>query len=128
MSEPEQSGQSVQVVGRIVLPSADTGRRPPRAAVVTVSVEDTSRADAASTVIAEQRLTDVDLTAADDGLTFVVEVPASLVDRQARYSVRVHVDIGGTGEVSEGDFVSTRSHPALNTGQRGELTIPVITV
>ncbi|MGH9158050.1 MAG: YbaY family lipoprotein [Acidimicrobiales bacterium] len=122
LTDPEQY---LEVTGRIVLPP---GRRPARAAIVLVQIEDTSRADAAATVLAEQRRTDVALPRRTDEIPFAVKVPAGLVDRRARYSVRAHLDVSGVGEVSKGDFVSTRSHPVLTAGHPNEVTVPVVAV
>jgi putative lipoprotein len=102
------------VRGEIILPSADL---PSESADLIVQVEDVSRADAPSVVIAEQRQSGISLR---DGavLPFVVEVPAELVDEHHNYSVRVHVDVSGSGEVNVGDLVSTQSYSVL-TGARG---------
>ena len=97
------------VRGRIALPP-DIPRQ--RARAVVVQVEDVSRMDAPSTVVAEQRLEDVDLEASVE-LPFEVEVPAGLVDRHHRYAMRVHVDVTGSGDVTKGDYVSTASYEVL---------------
>lgn len=123
MTDPESS---VEVTGRIVLPKAASRRR--RAAAVVVQVEDTSRMDVGSTVVAEQRRTDVDLAKAGTDLPFSVAVPAGLIDRRASYNVRVHVDTSGNGEVTEGDYISTASHPVLTHGYPNEAVVPVIEV
>ncbi len=87
------------------------GDRPGRAARVVVRVEDVSRADAPATTVAEQVLRDVALPPDGGALPFEVAVPAGALDPQGRYVLRVHVDVGGTGAVTAGDFVSTRSYP-----------------
>jgi len=124
MTDPEQF---VEVTGRIVLPA--TGPCPSRAALLVVRVEETSRADAAATVLAEWRRTDVALPGPGDPVPFAIEVPAGLVDRRARYTVRAHVDVSGTGDVTQGDLVSTRAHPVLTAGHPiAEVTVPVVAV
>jgi putative lipoprotein len=100
------------VHGEVTLP-AEAG--PLEAAEVVIQVEDVSRADAPSVVVAEQRLHGVRLRPGE-ALAFAVEVPSERVDPQSHYSVRVHVDVSGSGDVERGDFVSTRSYPVLTRG------------
>lgn len=79
-------------------------------ATVIVRVEDSSRADAAAELICEHRFAGVSRTSGDtDPLPLVIDVPAS--ERLAHCTLRVHVDIGSTGEVKRGDHVSTQSYP-----------------
>jgi putative lipoprotein len=100
------------VHGEVTLP-ADT--EPLDAAEVVIQVEDVSRADAPSVVVAEQRLHGVSLRPGE-ALPFDVEVPGERIDPSSHYSVRVHVDVSGSGDVERGDFVSTRSYPVLTRG------------
>jgi uncharacterized lipoprotein YbaY len=96
------------VRGEIVLPEGEPGER---AARLVVQIEDVSRMDAPSQVIAQQEIDDVPL----DGTSveFEVPVPAGLIDERADYSVRVHVDVSGSGEVEQGDMITTQSYPVL---------------
>ncbi len=89
---------------------------PARAAAVVVRVQDVSRADAPSVTVGEQGYDDVELPDPDGGLEFDVAVPTGLVERGRRYTVRAHVDVAGTGDVTRGDYVSTASYPVLTTG------------
>lgn len=107
------------VRGRIRLPEGDL---PPEALSIVVAVEDVSRADAPSIVVAEQHLEHVPLSG---DIAFAVEVPGERVQEQARYTVRVHVDVTGTGIVERGDLVSTQSHPVLTGGNPDEASVPV---
>jgi putative lipoprotein len=109
------------VQGEIIVPSADL---PAETADLIVQVEDVSRADAPSVVIAEQRQSGVSLRGSAV-LPFVVEVPAELVDEHHNYSVRVHVDVSSSGEVNVGDLVSTQSYPVLTRGRGNEARINV---
>jgi putative lipoprotein len=109
------------VRGEIILPSADLPSEP---ADLIVRVEDVSRADAPSVVIAEQRQSDISLRGGAV-LPFLVEVPAELVDEHHDYSVRVHVDVSGSGEVNVDDLVSTQSYPVLTRGRGNEAKINV---
>jgi hypothetical protein len=61
-------------------------------------------------------------------LPFVVEIPAELVDDHHNYSVRVHVDVSGSGEVNVGDLVSTQTYPVLTHGLGNEARINVKSV
>ncbi len=96
------------VRGEVVLPAGEPGERAVR---LVVQIEDVSRMDAPSQVIAEQQIDDVPL----DGTSveFEVPVPAGLIDERASYSVRVHVDMSGSGEVERGDMITTQSYPVL---------------
>ena len=109
------------VRGEIILPSADLPSEPTD---LIVQVEDVSRADALSVVIAEQRQSGISLRGGAV-LPFVVEIPAGLVDEHHNYSVRVHVDVSGSGEVNVGDLVSTQSYSVLTRGHGNEAYINV---
>ncbi|MFH8680369.1 YbaY family lipoprotein [Streptomyces lydicus] len=91
------------VRGVVALP-AETPATP--AARVLVEVRDVSLADAPSTVVAAQVLTDVPL-APHGRFPFSVEVPD--LDPAATYGLRVHIDLAGTGSVESGDLINTRS-------------------
>ena len=97
-----------RVRGEVVLPAGDPGER---AARLVVQVEDVSRMDAPSVVVGEQQIEDVPLDGSS--VAFEIPVPAGLVDERASYSVRVHVDMSGSGEVQRGDLITTQSYPVL---------------
>jgi putative lipoprotein len=99
------------VRGEVALPHGEPGER---AARVIVQVEDVSRMDAPSLVVAERRIEDVPLDGSS--VAFEIAVPAGLVDERASYSVRVHVDMSGSGEVEQGDLITTQSYPVLTSG------------
>jgi len=109
------------VRGQIALPSIGL---PTKAAQVIVQVEDISRADAPSTVVGEERLRDVRL-GSETVLPFAVRLPAGLVDERHSYSVRVHIDVSGSGNVSAGDLLSTQTYPVLTRGYGDEVRIQV---
>lgn len=109
------------VHGAIILPSGDI---PAQIADLVVQVENVSWADASSVVIAEQRQSSISLPSGG-ALSFAVEVPAKLVDERDSYSVRVHIDVSGSGEVEVGDLVSTQSYPVLTRGHGNEARIHV---
>jgi putative lipoprotein len=109
------------VRGEVTLPAE---AEPVEAAEVVIQVEDVSRADAPSVVVAEQRLHGVSLRPGET-LPFAVEVPGDRVDPQSHYSVRIHVDVSGSGDVESGDFVSTQSYPVLTRGHGDEVRAEV---
>ena len=107
------------VSGEIRLP--DTGV-PEQTAAVVVQVEDVSRADAPSVIGGEQRH-NVKLRSGGV-LPLHVEVLVDRIDERS-YSVQVHVDVSGSGEVSVGDLISTRSYPVLTRGHPDHASIKV---
>ena len=110
------------VSGVVVLPP---GERPDEAATLTVVVEDVSRADVLASPVAEHRQHHVPLTPAESGVPFHVDVPADLIDPASRYSLRVHVDVSGTGDITDGDYISTQSLPVLTLGAGDDVVVPV---
>jgi putative lipoprotein len=92
---------------------------PATAAAVRIRVEDVTRADAGSVIVGEQILHDVTLA----GLLF--EVPVAEVDPNARYTVRVHVDLAGTGTLDSGDLLTTQHVPVLTHGAPDTVTVPL---
>jgi putative lipoprotein len=113
-------GRGRTVRGEVNLPEVDL---PPAAAAMVITVQDVSRADAPSIVVAEQRIDQVEL-AAGRAIPFAVEVPPEL-DERATYVVQAHIDISGSGEVEIGDLVSTQSHPVLTRGAKDVVVVPV---
>lgn len=98
----------------------------PAGGTVRVRVEDTSRADAATTVIADLVEPLSGPLTAGAQRTFTVAVPD--VDARARYNVRVHVDVSGSGEVSAGDLVTTQSYPVLTHGAPDHVNVEVVAI
>lgn len=96
-------------------------------ATVYVRVEDVSRMDAPSLLVASQTLRDVPMPPPPgEPVSFAILVPS--YDPRLSYSVRVHVDRDGDGQVSVGDLVSTFSHPVLTHGAGSEVIVPVSVV
>jgi len=96
----------------------------PSTADVAVYVEDVSRADAPAGVLAERRERRVRLKPGGT-LSLDVVIPTENMDQRRSYSVRVHVDSSGSGEIEKGDLVSTQAHPVLTQGYGREVTVPV---
>ena len=102
----------------------EAGAPPFGGATAYVRLEDVTAADAPAVVVAEEVLRDVAFDPeADDNVTFVLEGGAP--DPRASYSVRVHVDLDGDGEVSRGDFISTESYPVLTYGYPDRVSVTV---
>jgi putative lipoprotein len=74
------------------------------AARVLVEVRDVSLADAPSVVLARQQLARVPLQPGGT-VPFALDVPE--VDPRRRLALRVHVDVAGSGAVSDGDLITT---------------------
>jgi uncharacterized lipoprotein YbaY len=92
-------------------------------ATVRIRVQDTSRSDAPASTVAEEVLERVDVVPGDNAIPFTVRgIPQ---DPRARYTVRVHVDVDGSGTVTRGDYVSTQSHVVPSGGEPAAVNIVV---
>lgn len=93
-------------------------------ATVYVRVEDVSYADASSKVLAEQVMRDVSrLGESEEDLEF--RIYGRITDERASYSVSVHVDVDGDGEVSLHDYITMQSYPILTQGHPRKLSVRV---
>ena len=93
-------------------------------ATMYVRLENVTVADTAAEVIAEY----VERNVAFDPKTKNVlsfAITADSPDSRTAYAVRVHIDIDGDGEVSQGDFISTQSYPVITFGHPREVSILV---
>jgi putative lipoprotein len=107
------------IAGTIVLPAdAPAGR----ARRVLIEVRDVSLADAPSTVVAEQALTDVALRP-HGRIGLNLDVPE--VGAARTLSLRVHVDLDGSGQTKTGDLLTVASQPVPSRGPATGLTVPV---
>jgi uncharacterized lipoprotein YbaY len=110
----------VTVHGEILLPPEDP---PERIGRVVARIEDVSQADAPAVTVAAQVQEMVAVPAGERRLPYEIRLPAERLDPARRYTVRVHLDVSGTGDVSPGDYVSTASTAVpANTS---EIPIPV---
>lgn len=98
------------------------GEEPPANARLRLRVEDVSGADKESTVIAEGT------SAPASDKEAAVQVPVGLIDPRASYSVFVHVDADGSGEITPGDFISPAVHPVLTHGAPDSVEAKLIRV
>ncbi|WP_414222682.1 YbaY family lipoprotein [Cupriavidus necator] len=90
-------------------------------ATLRVLLEDVSRTDAAATLVAEAAFPIARPLDAGTELPFSLTV--AQIDGRARYNVRVHVDMTGSGEITAGDRISTVAHPVLTQGNPDDVTI-----
>lgn len=93
-------------------------------ATVIIKIEDTSHVDAAAEVIFEHRLTGVSRSPDNrDPVPFVIDLPTT--ERLSRCSLRVHVDVNSTEEITFGDYVSIQSYPLKNDSSPVRLQVIV---
>jgi uncharacterized lipoprotein YbaY len=88
---------------------------------VVVRIEDVSRADAASIVVAEQTIQNV--SSSDQPIPF--RVSGEPLEPRKSYTVSVHVDVDGDGEVSVGDYITTESYPIASAEEPPHLAVLV---
>ncbi|WP_447041537.1 hypothetical protein [Streptomyces sp. DSM 118878] len=97
------------------------GTPPPRGTVtLRARVEEITAADAPARVVSRTAESGVDLTAAP---RLTLEVPPP--DPRARYTVRVHADVDGSGSVAPEDFVSVRGNPVAAHGGPDTIAVEV---
>jgi hypothetical protein len=85
-------------------------------------VEDVSAADRRTEAIAEQ----TEPLAPDS--TARIKVPAGLIDGQSSYSVFVHIDANGSGDIQTGDFIAPQVHPVLTHGAPDAVEVRLVEV
>jgi hypothetical protein len=87
-----------------------------------VTLEDATRADASSVVVAETVLDDLDLSR-----PAVAHLDAGEVDPAANLVVRVQVAPGSRKAlgIEMGDLISTQSHPVLTRGHGDSVVVPL---
>lgn len=93
-------------------------------ATVYVRLENITVADAASEVIGDYVERDVAFDPKTDrDLSFAIAGEAA--NPRDSYSVRVHIDVDGDGEVSVGDFISTQTYPVITFGHPRQISVLV---
>lgn len=110
------------IKGEIILPE---NAPETRAKKVFVEVRDVSMADALSTVVAEQRLENVNLKPGGR-IRFKATVPE--VEANRSLALRVHISLDGSGQVKSGDLLNTTHIPVPTTGATGTLEAPVAVI
>jgi uncharacterized lipoprotein YbaY len=93
-------------------------------AIVRIRLEDVSRADAASEVVSEIVLNNVDLVPGER-----VYIPFSLrhpaLAEKGRYSISVHADVDGDGDITSGDYITMESFPVTPPESREKVSVHV---
>lgn len=79
-----------------------------RGSTVRLVLRDTSMADALHPAVAEATAV---LDPADDHADLVLDVPDGALDPRGRFSLWVHVDRAGGGELRAGDLITTQNVP-----------------
>lgn len=101
----------------------ETVTSPISSATLYVRVEDVSRADTSSIVIAEIALTDISLQpGGDQRLPFQLEVPA--MDRHDRYILSAHLDVDNSGTITLGDYLTMESIPVGEGSLSDRVSLP----
>jgi uncharacterized lipoprotein YbaY len=115
------AGTEATVTGAVRLPA---GTPPFIGATVRVSLLDVTRADAPARLVAEQTIPDASHPGgAGEGFVFALRAPS--IDTRARYVVRAHIDVDGSGRVSPGDYVTATSYPVLTAGYPDRVVVDV---
>jgi hypothetical protein len=100
----------VTLHGRLHVP---VGASDTRGAVATVRLLDVSRADAASTTVAEVSFPVGAPGDHEGGVEFKLDIP--LLDAGATYALGAHVDLNHSGQVTVGDYVTVQ-HIGVEAG------------
>ena len=114
MSKPVVKGE-IKFAGKPELPTA---------AKTYVRLLDTSLADAAAKVVAEQVI-EHSAGSLSKGAKVAFVLEPNSIDERGSYSVSVLVDIDGDGKISKGDYISMQSYPVLTYGYPSQVTIEV---
>lgn len=109
-----------RLAGGSVIVNADP--RQVRNATVYVRLEDVSRVDAPSRIVAEQVLSG---GAFAEGQPLRFELRGVLPGGSGSCRLRVHVDVDGDGQVSPGDYVSTESYPVTPSTAQTDIEVRV---
>lgn len=110
------------MAGEVVLAAA-VERKGARLRVV---LEDVSHADRAAPVVAEIVMVLDEPHRANERLGFRLTLVDP--DPSAHYALRAHLDATASGEVSEGDQISTIAYPVLGERSDGEVTITLTAI
>lgn len=96
--------------GKLLFPEDVSGIKN---STVHVSVEDISRQDASSETVCKKVYSNVDL-GLESSLSFSLDVPVE--DENAHLIVKVHVDSDNDGQLSAGDFITTKMYSVITRG------------
>lgn len=99
----------------------------PGGARVTVGMQDVGRADADALTLSEETflLQRDDEAAPGDETTVEVDLIVPRPDARSSCTVRVHVDVTGSGDLSSGDLLSTSHVPVSAADEDGVIVVPL---
>ena len=93
-------------------------------ATVYVQLVDVTLADAPSKVISEEIINDVSIDMENLlDLSFSIRAPS--LDECAMYTLMVHVDVSGSGEITLGDYITMESYPVSPTESFSHMQVQV---
>ena len=91
-------------------------------AVAYVRLEEVSRADAPSNIVAEQVIRKISNKIADKN-RLEVNLYGPNINRRLDYAVNVHIDSDGNGKINRGDYINTESYPVLTFGRSNRVSV-----
>ncbi len=62
------------------------------------------------------------------GAEFPFTLALAEPNETARYNVRAHVDVSGSGEIESGDLLSTAAHPVLTHGHPNQVSVEAVRI
>ncbi|MBW4573409.1 MAG: YbaY family lipoprotein [Tolypothrix carrinoi HA7290-LM1] len=93
-------------------------------AKVNVYLEDVSSLDAPSKIIAKQVIPDISHeVGTENQVKFALKSETS--NKQASYSIRVHVSVHGDEQIHRGDYITMESYPVLTFGYPNQVSVRV---
>lgn len=98
-------GNDLLVSGQVLF---DADSQPLSNATLYVRLEDVSRADAQSRIVAERVIRGV---SSQTSSPLLFEIRGNLGSEGRQVNVRVHIDVDGDGQISPGDYISMQSYP-----------------
>jgi hypothetical protein len=111
----------VRISGIVRVPPLEA---PLAKATLRVRVEDATRIDVPAALVKEFVVPEIPRGSGEvTPIPFDFECPP--LEGKRRYALRVHLDVGATGEVTLGDYVSTQSYPLMpgGAGQSFDITL-----
>lgn len=101
----------------------ETVTSPVESGTLYIRIQDVSRADAESNVVAEASLSGISLQPGENRrLRFSVDVPT--MDPRRQYILTAHLDVSNTGTVTPGDYLTMESIPIDASGAIARVSVP----
>jgi uncharacterized lipoprotein YbaY len=101
----------------------EAGTPPFRDATAYIRLEDVTRADAPSRLVAQEVLPGISTPPPGGQILFEIETAG--IEERASYNVSVLVDLDGDGKPSRGDFSTVQSYPVLTHSHPSEISVEV---